>query len=66
MTDLVRNPENRFSHDVSHMHGHLPLASPFQLTIVLNRERGGVVVERRTPNLEVLGSNPTSVTGLCP
>ena len=29
-------------------------------------ERGGVVVERRTPNLEVLGSNPTSVTVLCP
>ena len=30
------------------------------------RERGGVVVERRTPNLEVLCSNPTSVIGLCP
>ena len=30
------------------------------------RERGGVVVERRTPNREVLGSNPTSVTVLCP
>ena len=30
------------------------------------RERGGVVVERRTPNHEVLGSNPTGVTVLCP
>ena len=29
-------------------------------------ESGGVVVERRTPNLEVLGSNPTSVTVLGP
>ena len=29
-------------------------------------ERGGVVVERPTTNLEVLGSNPTSVAGLCP
>ena len=30
------------------------------------RERGGVVVERRTPNREILGSIPTSVTVLCP
>ena len=30
------------------------------------RERGGVVVERRTPNREVLGSNLTGVTVLCP
>ena len=28
--------------------------------------RGVVVVERRTPNLEVLGSIPTDVTVLCP
>ena len=27
---------------------------------------GGIVVERRTPNPEVLGSIPTSVTLLCP
>ena len=30
------------------------------------RERGGVVVERQTPNREVLGSIPTSGTVLCP
>ena len=30
------------------------------------RERGGVVLERRTPNREVLGSIPTGVTVLCP
>ena len=30
------------------------------------RERGGVVVERRTPNREVLGSIPIGVTVLCP
>ena len=30
------------------------------------RERGGVVVERRTPNQEVLGSIPTGVAVLCP
>ena len=30
------------------------------------RERGGVVVERRTPNREVLGSIPTGITVLCP
>ena len=30
------------------------------------RERGGVVVERQTPNREVLGSIPTGVTMLCP
>ena len=30
------------------------------------RERGGVVVERRTPNREVLGSIPTGVIVLCP
>ena len=27
---------------------------------------GGVVVERRTPNREVLGSIPTGVTVVCP
>ena len=31
-----------------------------------SRERGGVVVERRTQNLEVLGSITTGVTVLCP
>ena len=30
------------------------------------RERGGVVVEGQTPNREVLGLIPTSVTVLCP
>ena len=30
------------------------------------RERGGVVVERRTPNREVLGSIPTGAIVLCP
>ena len=30
------------------------------------RQRGGVVVERRTPNREVLGSIPTCVTVLYP
>ena len=30
------------------------------------RERGGVVVERRTLNREILGSIPTGVTVLCP
>ena len=30
------------------------------------KERDGVVVERQTPNLEVLGSIPTDVTVLCP
>ena len=30
------------------------------------RERGGVVVERRTPNREGLGSIPTGATVLCP
>ena len=29
------------------------------------RERGGLMVERRTPNQEVLGSIPTRVTMLC-
>ena len=29
-------------------------------------ERSGVVVERRTPNREVLDSIPTGVTVLCP
>ena len=29
-------------------------------------ERGGLVVERRTPNREVLGSIPTRLTVLCP
>ena len=29
------------------------------------RERGGVVAERRTPNREVLGSIPTGVIVLC-
>ena len=29
-------------------------------------ERGGIVVERRTPNREVLGLIPTSGTVLCP
>ena len=29
-------------------------------------ERGGLVVERRTPNLEVLGLISTRVTMLCP
>ena len=29
-------------------------------------KHGGVVVERRTPIREVLGSNPTSITVLCP
>ena len=33
---------------------------------ILNRERGGIVVERRTLNREVLDSIPTGVTGLCP
>ena len=31
-----------------------------------DRDRGGVVVERRTPNREVLGPIPTGVTVLCP
>ena len=30
------------------------------------RERGGVVVEGRTPNLEVLGSIHTGINVLCP
>ena len=30
------------------------------------REGGGVVVECRTPNREVLGSIPTGITVLCP
>ena len=30
------------------------------------RERGGVVVERRTPDREALGSIPTGVIVLCP
>ena len=30
------------------------------------RERGGVVVKRRTPTREVLGSIPAGVTVLCP
>ena len=30
------------------------------------RERGGVVVERRTLNRDVLGSIPTGVKVLCP
>ena len=30
------------------------------------KERGDLVVERRTPNREVLGSIPTRVTVLCP
>ena len=30
------------------------------------RERGGVVIERRAPNLEVLPSTRTGVTVLCP
>ena len=29
-------------------------------------DSGGVVVERRTPNREALGSIPTVVTVLCP
>ena len=37
---------------------------PFQNVLLVNnhRERGGVVVESRTLNREVLGSIPTSVT----
>ena len=34
--------------------------------LCIHRERGGVVVERRTPNGEVLGSIPTGVIVLCP
>ena len=30
------------------------------------RERGGVVVESRTPNREIMGSIPTGSTVLCP
>ena len=33
---------------------------------LLKREHGGIVVERPTPNREVLGSISTSVTMLCP
>ena len=33
---------------------------------MVGRERGGVVVERRTPNREVLGSIPTGVSVVCP
>ena len=33
---------------------------------IKDRERVGVVVELRTPNREVLGSNPTGVAALCP
>ena len=36
---------------------------PYQLGY---REWGGVVVERQTPNREVLGSIPTAVSVLCP
>ena len=35
-------------------------------TFILTFERGGVVVESRTPRREVLGSIPTGVTVLCP
>ena len=36
------------------------------LFVVLRHQRGGVVIERLTPNREVLGSIPTGVTVLCP
>ena len=49
MSDLVGNPEDRF----------------LELHLISMRERGGVVVERRTTNREVLGSIPTSGTVLC-
>ena len=56
------------------------LNSPFCILLTLARwlpfweraghfalpERNGVVVERRTPNPEVLGSIPTGITVLCP
>ena len=35
-------------------------------TLNLDRERGGVVVERQTPNREVWSSIPTGVTVLYP
>ena len=41
----------------------LSLLKMSQLTC---REHSGIVVECRTPNREVLGSIPTSVTMLCP
>ena len=47
------------------IHGRHPMLS-YLSSLPIARERGGVVVERRTPNLEVLGSNPTSVIVLCP
>ena len=37
----------------------------FFAIILYDRERGGPVVEGRTPNREVLGSIPTRVTVLC-
>ena len=33
---------------------------------MIYRERGGVVMGRRTPNREVMGSIPTGATVLCP
>ena len=38
--------------------------SSFMKIFFFHRERGGLVVERRTPNREVLSSIPTSVTVL--
>ena len=45
-----------------------PVSSLFlyQVTLHSVRERDGVVVERWTLNLEVLGSVPKGVTVLCP
>ena len=45
------------------------LEHPFNQSLILChtlRERGGIVVECRTLNREVLGSIPTGVTVLCP
>ena len=56
MSDLVGNPEDRFS----------CVAAQSSLSIIVSRGRGGVKVDRRTPNREVLGSIPTGGTMLCP
>ena len=43
----------------------LPI-SEIILIVEYPRGRGGVVVERRTPNREVQGSIPASITVMCP